>query len=237
MQVFFLNQVVGMRGTLAGDEARHCSKVLRHQVGDHIHGIDGKGKKFLGEIMSIAKDRVILSLSEQKHEWGEQPTYIRLGVSPLRLKDRFEWLIEKAVELGVHEIVPIICKRTYKYSGKWKSYRLATIILSAVKQSKRSRIPTFPSPTLFEDFIQSDSSSLRLMGYCEADSPIQAGRELIQQAESISLLIGPEGDFSPEEVALAGKAGFKPLSFGENRLRTETAATFAMSTIKLIKGY
>lgn len=237
MQIFYLNIIDNDRASLEGDEAKHCIKVLRHKIGDKIHGIDGQGSKVAGTITKIEHHKVYLAINDCKENWGEHLYDIRLGVSLLRLRDRFEWIIEKAVELGVSEFVPIICKRTYKYPGKWKPERINKIILSATKQSKRSKIMSLALPTPMKDFIDLDHSNIKLMGYCEATTPLHTLQKEITIQKSISLLIGPEGDFTSEEVALAAEKQFHTLSFGENRLRTETAAIYAMSFIKASKGY
>lgn len=237
MQIFLIKIFSDRYGTMKGDEARHCVRVLRHKLGDEVHCIDGEGRKYLGEIRAIEKERVELKLSEPELGWGETTTHIRLGVSPLRLKDRFEWLLEKAVELGVDDLVPVTCHRTHAYKGKWKPTRLRSIILAATKQAKRSKVPNLHSPIPLGDFVAEEQAQQRLMAYCEATRPVQELQQPLQQAQSVSLLIGPEGDFTEEEVELAQRHQFEVVSLGGNRLRTETAGAFALGAVKLFQGY
>lgn len=235
MQLFFAENIDGHNATLDRDESRHCQKVLRHIPGDVIHTIDGKGNMFLCRIQSFEKDHTRMEILETHPRWGESATTVRLAVSPLRLKDRFEWLIEKAVELGVNEIYPVICERTDKYKSKFKTDRIEKLILTALKQTKRSELPRLFPLMALEEFLQKDLEGIRLIGYCEEASMIQVHSREIATGLQQTVLIGPEGDFTEEEVQLAQGKGFTPVSLGENRLRTETAGIYALSIFKMLR--
>lgn len=232
----FLVQTNGNGGVFMDEtESRHCIKVLRHQLHDTIMAIDGKGNQYSCRIIGITKKEVELEVLNKHENWGEKDQHIHLIISPLRQKDRFEWAIEKAVELGVNQITPILCNRTVKTGVKIP--RLQTIVQSALKQSKRSSMPTIVAPLPIAACLQKAMDGVKMIGWCETEKPIQQLHDEIRNANTVHVLIGPEGDFSAEEVALAQEAGFREISLGTNRLRTETAAIHVLSIIKYIQGW
>lgn len=238
MQVFLAEIQTQYSGLLRAEETRHCIKVLRHQIGDDIFCTDGGGSLYRARIEAFDKNSTTLQLIEELPDYGEHPYPITLAVSPLRLKDRFEWLVEKAVELGVTAIYPIRCDRTDIYKAKFKPERLRTIMLTAIKQCLRSRLPTLHPLMPYADYLSTVSpESSKLIGYCEATTPIQSFEATIKSKAPLHLLIGPEGDFTSNEVDAAGEVGFEAISLGANRLRTETAAIHALSLVKYLKGY
>ncbi|MEM6262842.1 MAG: RsmE family RNA methyltransferase [Bacteroidota bacterium] len=233
MQLFYFSVDPSGGAYLDSNESKHCIKVLRHQAGDQIHGVDGKGTKYTAVIDAANRDRVSLTILDREINWGEHPYEVHLAVSPLRLRDRFEWLLEKAVELGVTRIQPVICQRTIR--TQFKTERFQKILLSALKQSMRSRLPVLSSPIPLVTYCQQVGPQ---MLFFQANSLDTLGnhKDDISQQSTFHLVIGPEGDFSPEEIALLETTG-KGLSLGSNRLRTETAAIHALSSVKLIKGW
>ena len=236
MQIFFLKTLPNGKGKLNREEARHCIKVLRHQPGDLLHTIDGEGHYYPASIESIEQGEVILSLQEPIKNWGETPYHIALALSPLTKKDRFEWLLEKAVELGVHAIHPIQCQRTGPVKLP-KPERMDRILLSAVKQSKRSRIPLVSPLQSFSSYMEHPQKGEKFIAWCEAQPAIQEFTSTIQGAQQFQFLIGPEGDFTEEEIRIAQKKGYQPVSLGTNRLRSETAGIFALSMFKVLLSY
>ncbi len=237
MQIFQAETIEFPLATLGPEESRHCIKVLRHQEGDLIYLTQGKGFLYQGRILTYDKRETQVEIVEIFEGFGEHSHQIKLAVSPLRLKDRFEWIMEKAVELGANEIIPLHCHRTDVYKATFKARRVESILITALKQSKRSQLPRLHEVRPFEDWIAEEMDGLKLMGWCEADTPVQHYTQKIKDQGSITLLIGPEGDFTDEEVELGQEAGFLPISLGENRLRTETAAIHALSFVKFLKGY
>ena len=231
MNVFIAELLSGGAARLCADEARHCARTLRHVQGDEIQCIDGKGLGFRAKILAIVKDGVELLVLDRFENWGEHSHEIVLAVSPLRLKDRFEWLLEKAVELGATRIVPLLCKNTQP--DRSKPERLQGILSAATKQCKRSRIPTLDAPTKFGDFVRHNACEQKLLAWCEAEVNMnRLGLRAQNPLQSICVVIGPEGDFSSEEVAAAQGAGFRVVSLGGTRLRTETAGMFALACVK-----
>lgn len=228
-------------GMLPPDESRHCCKVLRHRCGDEICVIDGKGHFYNCRILdddprSTAIE--IISASEIPDHWGVD---ITLAVAPTKNMDRIEWLTEKAVEIGVNRIVPVLCEHSERKVVKTE--RLVNIAVSAMKQSLKTRLPEISPLTPFKDFLK-ELSKLRgsgyfdqtqlFIGYCDDDFPRLSLAKEYRPGDNVVILIGPEGDFSPAEVAEAVNAGFIPATFGDSRLRTETAALVALETIHII---
>jgi 16S rRNA (uracil1498-N3)-methyltransferase len=239
MQVFLIERVTNQGGWLNADETRHCRKVLRQHPGDELHTVDGAGQYYLARIEAFEGKETRLQVLAQHRDWGEHPGHLCLAVSPLRLRDRFEWIIEKAVELGATEIVPLSCARTDPYKSTFKPERLQGIMLTALKQCKRSRLPHLHPLTPLADWLQRPLTGAGLLAYCEDSLPRRPLSEALASGTpaSLTLLIGPEGDFSPEEATQAHDAGYQPITLGDNRLRSETAAIHAMSLVKGAWGY
>lgn len=235
MNLFFVQK--NGQGEVFMDEAesRHCIKVLRHQLHDIIQAIDGQGNQYNCRIADITKKQVQLEVVAKNENWGEKKQHIHLIISPLRQRDRFEWAIEKAVELGVNQITPVICKRTVKTGLKIP--RLQTIAQSALKQSKRSLMPLIAEPISISACLAKPLGGTKIMGWCETQAPVQGLHDELRKAQTVHVLIGPEGDFDAEEAALAQGAGFREISLGTNRLRTETAAIHVLGIIKYIQGW
>jgi 16S rRNA (uracil1498-N3)-methyltransferase len=235
MTPFYISEIQGNTGILHGEEARHCVKVLRLKVGDEVVAVDGKGNMYTGEILRLGKERVEFSLDEKNEEWGEHGYKIRIWASPLHKADRFEWLVEKAVELGATEICPYLSIRTVKTG--FRVDRMDRIAIAATKQCKRSRTPIVHEPVPLAKALADSQTDLRLIAWMQASSPLVNVQTQVVQAKSLDLFIGPEGGFSDEEAEAALSSGLVPISLGENRLRTETAAIHLLSAIKVFKQY
>lgn len=239
MQLFLIDGSDGPQATLSPEESRHCIKVLRRQEGDEIFLTDGKGMAWRGKITDANKQATTVSLVEELPDFGEHGHTIRLVFSPLRLRDRLEWMMEKSVELGVTELIPIRTARTDKYKAGIKPERIRTILSTAAKQSFRSRIPVLHSEQSFRDFSTSltDFSGLNLIARADGKKGINDLYHQILDVQDITLMIGPEGDFTDEEVEIMTESGFTGIHLGHQRLRSETAAIFGLSALKHILGY
>jgi len=237
MQLFLAQIQTDTAANLPPEEARHCLKVLRHQVGDHIHCIDGKGHMYEARITRAHRDEVLLDLLRAHPGWGEHGGHLRLAASPLRLRDRFEWLLEKAVELGASEIVPVLCQRTDKYKGRFKTARAETILLTATKQCLRSVIPILREPISLKDWLDEGISGDAFLAVAQATESLTDRLHTVAECQEVTLLIGPEGDFTDDEQAWAREAGFAPVHLGKTRLRTETAGVYALAQVKAAWGY
>ncbi len=222
---------------LSPEESGHCIRVLRHRLGDEIFVIDGAGTLLRCTLTLDDPRGASAAVVERFPEWGGHPYRLTVGCCPTKNLDRFEWFIEKATELGIDEIVPLIGDRSERRI--FKSDRARRLALSATKQSLKARIPTIADPQSVRAFLLSAGSrcagELRLIAYCFEDDahPRISIKDALAtyDGRDITILIGPEGDFSPEEANLALNAGFIPVHLGPSRLRTETAAVTATAAV------
>lgn len=233
---------IKISGILPADESRHCSKVLRHKADDEIHVIDGRGHRYLCRILDSDFRGVQVEILEEEYlppHWGVD---ITLAVAPTKNMDRMEWMTEKAVEIGVNKIIPILCEHSERKVVKTE--RLVNIAISAMKQSLKTQLPEIAHLTPFKAFLKEVEEHRRqnpeiqlFMGYCDAEYP---RKELIREykpGKDTVVLIGPEGDFSPDEVKAVVKAGFVPVTLGRSRLRTETAAIVALDALHFLNDF
>ena len=206
---------------LSPEESKHCTKVLRHKVGDVIHIIDGKGNLYRAELSDINPQKCVARVIEKKQIGTNKPYYLHIAISPTKNPDRIEWLIEKGTEMGVDEFSFIICKRTEKTGTRID--RFVKIAESAVKQSVQGVIPIINEGLVLKDFLaqQNDPSVKKYIAHCLDGNKTEL-KDILKE-KNILVLIGPEGDFTEEEIKHAHEKGFVPLSLGESRLRTETA--------------
>lgn len=214
--------------TLPTSEAEHAIRVLRLKEGDTIQLTNGKGLKAQAEIVSTGKKEVTFRLLESMTV-APTPPFIHLAVAPTKNMDRMEWLLEKATEIGLHSFTPILCQRSER--KVWKEDRIERIVLSALKQSGQYHLPILHPITSFDDYIKLPLSSQKFIAHCVEHERISLTSASINLKEPVYLLIGPEGDFSNEEIEKALKNGFQAVQLGSNRLRTETAALHALSLI------
>lgn len=238
MEIFYSEEVNSSFCHIGGDEAVHLVKVLRHRVGDEINVIDGLGTMYKCVLTSASPKSADAQVIESFPSWGGHPYRLTLAVCPTKNIDRYEWFIEKATELGVDRIVPLIGEHSERKIVKPE--RLGKILLSAAKQSLKAKIPELADMVTVKDFIKSANylpdntgkcGRLGLIAYCFEEEG--AERISVKDAlnsydgDDITILIGPEGDFSREEALLAIEAGMRPVHLGNSRLRTETAAVTA----------
>jgi len=229
MQVFYSQQINLDNALLSEEESNHATKVLRMRMGDKLLIINGKGELLRGEITSIGKKNTVVGHLVLEKKIDPPVNKIVLFVSPLRNVDRFEWLVEKATELGVTDIVPVVCKNTVKKGSN--TNRLNHIALSATKQCLRLFLPRIHEANDFNK-IEFDKNAFKFFGYCGEEEK-RSIADLNLPNSDIHVFIGPEGDFSHQELEMMKKNDSIACSFGEDRLRTETAAIFALSAVKL----
>ena len=231
MNLFFSNSIEGSLISLDPDESRHCIKVLRLGRDDIIYVTDGKGKLYEACISELAGGIVTAKVLEVRETEPEKGFRLHLAIAPTKNSDRFEWFLEKAVEIGIHEISPMFCARSER--DRINPGRLHKILISAVKQSLKTRLPVLNQGVSFNELIGKSSSGVKLIAICTAttDKEIQ---NIYTKGEDVLVLIGPEGDFSESELQLAISKGFEPVSLGESRLRTETAGIYVTAVINLI---
>ena len=237
MELFYSRDISGGICRLDQDESGHCIKVLRHRSGDEISVIDGCGGLHHCRIISDSPKGVEASVLSSEPDWGGHPYRLHMAVCPTKNNDRYEWFAEKACEIGLDEISPVIGEHSER--RVFKTARLEKILISASKQSLKAAVPVVHEPMSVRDFILAHggdrSHSLRLIAYCFEDEnvPRRSIKEVLSgfEGSEIVVLIGPEGDFSRAEAELALANGFIPVHLGNSRLRTETAALTAVSAV------
>ncbi|MDE6512659.1 MAG: 16S rRNA (uracil(1498)-N(3))-methyltransferase [Muribaculaceae bacterium] len=213
-------------------ESLHCVKVLRMQPGAAVEVIDGKGRAYSCTLMSAHHKHAILRIDscvERPLPWNYR---LSIAVAPTKHLDRMEWLVEKLTEVGINEFIPALCERSER--RELKTERLEKIAVSAMKQSLKAVMPEIRPLTPLKTIIGECTSAARYICYCDPAIDRRILAREIKPATDTTILIGPEGDFSPAEVQLALDRGFIPVTLGDNRLRTETAALFAASTVHVI---
>ena len=218
--------------TLGEEDSKHCVKVLRMGEGDTIEVVDGNGNLYTCRISMAHPKRCaieVLDMEQQPPHWGHR---IVLAIAPTKNLDRIEWLVEKCVEMGVDRIIPLRCHNSER--TVLKTERLKKIMVAAMKQSLKATLPQLDEMTSIMDVIAEGVEGTRCIAYCDAMLPREQRRTLpsvYRPGSDVMVLIGPEGDFSPEEVQAATTAGFVPVTLGESRLRTETAGLMAVASI------
>lgn len=210
--------------TLPPEESKHACKVLRMNTGDPLEIVNGKGELFQGEI-DIADQKKCLVKRNEYQFYENDPYYIHIAIAPTKMNDRFETFLEKATELGIHEVTPLLCSNSER--KKIKHERYLKVIIAAMKQSKRLHLPKLNKLTSFGSFIQQHTG---LIAHCEEGS--KKGVTALIKKQDCPVIIGPEGDFTMQEIQEALKNGFKPVTLGKTRLRTETAGLYACMQAK-----
>lgn len=232
MELFFADDIQESRVRLDPEESAHCVRVLRHRPGDEISVIDGVGTLYRCELEIADAKGAEARILDRTPGFGAHPYHLTMAVCPTKNIDRYEWFVEKTTEIGVDVIAPVIGERSER--RVLKTDRLRRLALSATKQSLKAAIPLIAEPQSVRDFILSaPADALKLICYCFDDVERCPITDILRQAGGIIILIGPEGDFSPEEAVLAREHGWIPVSLGESRLRTETAAVVAATAVYL----
>lgn len=213
------------------EESRHISKVLRKSEGDILHITNGKGFFFEASLL-ISDPKKCIATPIKSEKQSPPPYRLHLAVAPTKLNDRYEWFLEKATEIGITEITPIICDHSERKTIKPERYK--KIIESAMKQSLKAYLPILNPAVSFSDFLaKNHSEEIKLIAHCE-NSEKQSLKSLLEPDKSILILIGPEGDFSKREIEQSKTEKYDSIHLGNSRLRTETAAVVACHTVYLI---
>lgn len=232
MQLFYFKNIDSGSTSFSFDkeESKHITKVLRKKEGDILFVTNGLGVLFETEI-SVASDSKC-TVKIKSFDQAVNPKYsLHLAVAPTKMNDRYEWFLEKATEIGVQEITPIICDHSER--KVIKTERFDKIVLSALKQSNQVFLPILNEPIAFKDFVKKSINGQKFIAHCEETNKKKL-TEVVQANQDYIILIGPEGDFSLKEIELALKYEYNPVSLGHTRLRTETAAIVACHTFAII---
>lgn len=216
--------------TFDKEESKHIIKVMRKKGGDKIFVTNGLGFLFETEIVVGSDSKCTVKIIG--FEKAETPKYhLHLAVAPTKMNDRYEWFLEKATEIGISEITPIICDHSERKIVK--TDRFDKIVQSAMKQSLRYYLPKLNEPISFKDFIKQKKEGLLVIAHCEETNK-KSLKSIVKPNENVTLLIGPEGDFSNKEITLAVENNYVPVTLGSSRLRTETAAIVACHSVVYI---
>ena len=231
MQLFYFKDLSETTASFTFDkeESRHIVKVLRKQEGDILFVTNGLGLLFKTEITFPSDHKctvAVRSFEKQDAPKGR----LHLAVAPTKMNERYEWFLEKATEIGIHEITPIICEHSERKTVK--NDRFDKILLSAMKQANSTFLPVLNEPIAFRDFVSKPNEGQKFIAHCEQGEK-KSLKSVLKPLMAVTVLIGPEGDFSDKEIALALQGGYLPVSLGNTRLRTETAAIVACHTVVL----
>jgi 16S rRNA (uracil1498-N3)-methyltransferase len=231
MQVFYAPDITGNEYILDENESKHIIRVLRMSSGTQVRLIDGKGNLYEGIIENPDPKRCSIKITGVVNNFETRSYKLQIAISPLKNTERFEWFVEKSVEIGIDRITPLICRNTEKQSVKKE--RIGNIIVSAMKQSLKSTLTILDEPLSFGEFIRSPHEGTKMIAHC-SDTP---GRKKISElytGGNAVILIGPEGDFSIDEIDKAVSNGFQGIHLGRSRLRTETAGIAACHSVYFI---
>lgn len=233
MQLFYNSDIEVNTKTITFDkvESRHIVRVLRKKENDVLHITNGKGFLFEAKITFANDKKCVAEIIKTEEKTKPWRYYLHIAIAPTKNNDRLEWFLEKATEIGIDEITPIICQNSERRVVKQE--RLEKIVQSAMKQSLKFTIPKLNEATKFSDFINNQNEGSLLIAHCEEEDK-KLLKDAIKKQQKTTILIGPEGDFSLAEIQLALQNNYTPISLGESRLRTETAGLVAVNTVSFI---
>ncbi|MBX2920850.1 MAG: 16S rRNA (uracil(1498)-N(3))-methyltransferase [Chitinophagaceae bacterium] len=222
---FYSEEIVPPGGIVTLDEtaSKHVMQVLRMKKDDQMYLTDGKGKKFIGSVHSMGRRNCMVQIQSETNVPPPQQQ-LTIAVSLLKNTSRFEWFLEKATETGITVIVPLVCERTER--THFRRDRMQNILVSAMLQSRQCWLPSMPDPVNFKEWIPVSTGDIKWIAHC-MESEKEPLPKVVACAGSKTICIGPEGDFTPQEAALALEHRFRAVSLGNTRLRTETAALAA----------
>lgn len=220
-------------GVLPEEEARHCIRVLRKKVGDEIMAVDGRGNRYTCRLISDNVNKAEVEVTDSRQIESHWHPSIELAVAPTKNHDRMEWLLEKVTEMGIDRFTPLKCDHSERKNVNLS--RLNKIAVSAMKQSLKAALPVIDDITPIKDYVTEPFAGEKFICYCDENTPRVSILNEEFSHKPVRILIGPEGDFSPEEVRLAIENGYKPVNLGESRLRTETAALVAVADAHAIR--
>jgi 16S rRNA (uracil1498-N3)-methyltransferase len=231
MQLFYVPEITGDSIILDETESKHVVKVLRMRESDPVKLIDGKGGIYEAEIADLHSKKCRLSILNVQKKESRKSFWLHIAIAPTKNIARYEWFLEKATEIGVDEITPLLSEHSERKVVKFE--RSEKILISAMKQSQKAFLPKLNELTSFNEFIQDSSEKQKFIAHCN-DGEKKHLKNAIQKGNDLVILIGPEGDFSTKEVWEAKEKGFEEISLGDERLRTETAGIAACHIANLV---
>jgi len=221
MHLFYISNLDSDLVELPKEESQHCTRVLRLTNGDEIHLADGNGQMCRASIVNADGKACLVRITDRRHEYQKRDYRLHIAVAPTKNLSRMEWFLEKAVEIGIDELTPLVCAHSERDTLKVE--RLEKIAVSAMKQSLKAYKPTINEPVNINKFLQTPDDGQKFIAYCDGDTRVSLKEAYTPHSNAV-VLIGPEGDFSATEIGAAFAAGYKPITLGNSRLRTETAA-------------
>ena len=231
MHLFYTPDIDGDNYQLSEEESRHAFKVLRLTEGDEIILTDGKGHWMISQLVQAHHKRCLIRVKHTLENYKPHPYKLHMAVAPTKNINRFEWFLEKSTEVGINEITPM--RSEHSERKEIKHQRLNKVITSAMKQSLKAWHPTLGEMTSFKQIINTHFEGKKLIAYCEAN-PEDRIETVVNKGDEVMILIGPEGGFSPGEISQANEKGFVSVSISQSRLRTETAALVACTSMAFI---
>jgi len=234
MHLFYTPDLINKIHTLNEIESKHCVRVLRLDLGHEVQLIDGKGGFHRAKVIEANPKKCSVELIESTFEYGKRNHFLHIAIAPTKNIDRFEWFLEKATEIGIDEITPIFCEHSERKTLKME--RSEKILVSAIKQSIKAYKPILNEPVQLKDFLTINFKGVKFIAHCEENQK-NSLKSAYTPGQNTLVLMGPEGDFSPQEIQMAKHNNFKEISLGESRLRTETAGVVACHTINLLNEY
>lgn len=218
--------------TLPESDSQHCIRVLRMSPGDTIRVVDGQGTVFICRLLDNHPKRTAVEIVGRETLAPVWPNRITVMVAPTKHNDRMEWLVEKLVEIGVNRIVPVRCRNSERRDIKRE--RLERIAVSAMKQSLKATMPDIDEMTDLAGAVRQYAADQKFVGYCDTNTERRLLAKAYKPGRDVIILIGPEGDFAPFEIEMLVSNGYVPVTMGDNRLRTETAALVACDTCHVV---
>ncbi|MBQ1940066.1 MAG: 16S rRNA (uracil(1498)-N(3))-methyltransferase [Alistipes sp.] len=237
MQLFYAPEITLPAYTLSEEESKHCIRVLRLEKGEELHLTDGRGNLYHATITDDHPKRCTVTIHHTESPFEPLPYHLTMAVAPTKNNDRYEWFLEKATEVGVDRFIPL--ESAHSERRTLKRERMEKVVVAAMKQSLKAFLPQVEELTPFAEVIAEPFEGRRFIAHCNP-SQSEAGKQylasVLHPGEAALILIGPEGDFSPEEVEAALAVGFEEISLGTQRLRTETAAVVASVMVSVVNN-
>ncbi len=232
MHIFYIPEIKEETINLNSEESRHAVRVLRLKKGEMVQAVDGRGGFYTAEIINADPVSCKLKIISQQKDLEKKDFYLHIAIAPTKNIDRFEWFIEKTTEIGIDEITPLLTDHSERKNIK--NDRLQKIAVAAMKQSGRAYMPVINPIISFSEFVLKCNQKSKFIAHCHAKTK-QHLKNLPEDSKDICIIIGPEGDFSPDEVIKANNNGFKSVTLGTHRLRTETAGIVACTIVNIVK--
>jgi 16S rRNA (uracil1498-N3)-methyltransferase len=233
MNLFYAPDLNPILHTLPEEESKHITRVLRMGTGDIVFLADGQGTLAEAQIVDPSPKKCSVRIIKTEKEYNKRPFHLHIAIAPTKNIDRFEWFLEKSTEIGIDEITPLLCEHSER--NRLNPDRLQKVLVAAMKQSLKAYLPELHEPADFNKFVSIPFEGEKFIAYCGEEEMAELTKVHRQGAKTL-ILIGPEGDFSVNEVGIARNAEFHPISLGKSRLRTETAGIVACHTINLLNS-